>query len=471
MKRSPYKGTKVLVMGLGLHGGGVATARWFAMRGALVTATDLRSKEVLKPSLQKLKGLPITYVLGEHREEDFRTNEIIVVNPGVPRESRYLAIAKKAKRQIINDAALFFREVKGEVIGVTGTRGKTTTTSWIAELLRRHDPRVLPCGNTPQNAFLNELLRVEGTKTPIVAELSSWQLEHLPQTKRAPHIAVITNLYPDHLNRYEGMNAYANAKAGIFANQTEKDYLILNRDNEWCAFFAKKKRHSKLLYATTAILPERYDGIFVRHHHAVIRVNGKEHVGPSLEKFRAQYGVHNLSNVLLALLAIYLYDRTIVITEKELLKLRAPNMRQEIVKKWGDAIVVNDSCATSPDGVIAAIERFLARGSVVLITGGTDKELNYQELANCIATHRANIKLILLEGSGTTKLIQALKERTLDIPKTHATLESCVEEGLALMRSSHAPTLLFSPGGSSFEKFLHEFDRGEQFNALIKKLA
>src|SRR3989338_3470677 len=240
-KRKLLQGTKALVMGLGLHGGGVATAKWLVYHGATVTATDKRTKEVLAQSIKALRNIPIRYVLGEHRHEDFRRNDLVVVNPGVPRESEYLQTAMKSGNQIENDASLFFRYTTNPVIAVTGTRGKTTVTLWVATLLQKKYKDVLPSGNTPDNAFLKEFERLstcllrqkisqitDGENIPVVAEMSSWQLERFLSGGRAPHVSVITNLYPDHLNRYNGIRDYANAKANIFALQKPDDFLILN---------------------------------------------------------------------------------------------------------------------------------------------------------------------------------------------------------------------------------------------------
>jgi UDP-N-acetylmuramoylalanine--D-glutamate ligase len=172
-----------------------------------------------------------------------------------------------------------------------------------------------------------------------------------------------------------------------------------------------------------------------------------------------------------------LLEPTLSVTEREIMKLRAPRMRQEIVFKKGDLCVVNDSCATSPDGVIAAIKRFRTQGNIVLVTGGTDKELEFKELATVIASSIPIEHLVFLEGSATQKLLSSLAKhppmsrRGLDT-KVRKNLESCVKEALGIAKKLKGKTtILFSPGAASFEKFLHEFDRGEQFNVLIKKLA
>lgn len=471
LKPKLFEGRKVLVMGLGLHGGGVATAKWLVKEGAIVTATDKRTSAVLAPSLHALRGIPVAYVLSEHRHEDFASHDVIVVNPGVPRESEFLETAIAAGKIIVNDASLFFQFCPNPIIAVTGTRGKTTTTEWIAALLKIKYPLVRASGNTPENAFLKEFNRVKGKAIPVVAEMSSWQLEYLGESKRAPHIAVVTNLYPDHLNRYRGIKDYANAKANIFAGQHEDDFLILNADNDWTPYFLKKKPHALTFFISRKPLRKGLNGLFIRGGVMVFRFAGMEQKLCSVEKFVMRYGMHNLENLLDAVLAVKLFDPTIAISERIACSLPLPKMREEVVYRRGRLTVVNDSCATSPDGTMAAIARFARAGHVVLIAGGTDKKLEFSELARTIKKYIPANQLILLEGSATTKLEAALQlsRRGLD-KKSLKKLDSCVKEALRVARTLRGKTtILFSPGAASFEKFLHEFDRGEKFNALVKK--
>ena len=469
-----FNGEKALVMGLGLHGGGVATAKWLAHHGAHVTATDMRSSTVLAPSIHALKDVPMRYVLGAHEHEDFRTHDLIVVNPGVPRDSAYLRTAMLSGKRIENDASLFFRYATNPVIAVTGTRGKTTTTEWVSALLQKKYNAVRASGNTPANAFLKEFDRVYKKDIPVVAEMSSWQLEHLSRDIRAPHVAVITNLYPDHLNRYKGMRDYANAKANIFIGQHADDFLILNRDNEWTPYFIKKKPRAITFFISTKPLPRGVQGLSVKAGWLVFHFDGMEQKLFSIKKFLIMRGAHNLENLMNTVLAVKLFDPTVAVTERDVLRLPSPRMRQEEVGKKGRLTVVNDSCATSPDGTIAAIERFRKMGNIILITGGTDKVLEFEELAHTIKKHIPKDQLVLLEGSATTKLLLSLEQQKLSRfnldNRVHATLAECVAEAFRVARTLKGKTtILFSPGAASFEKFLHEFDRGEKFNALVKK--
>lgn len=496
-----FSGMKVLVMGLGLHGGGEATVKWLLRHGAKVTVTDTRDKGTLAPSLRVLRGLPIRFVLGKHRAKDFRSHDIIVVNPGVRRESEHLRIARMAGKTIENVVSLFFKFLKNPVIGVTGTRGKTTTTLWIAELLKKKYQGVRQSG-TPENALLEEFERVEGRNTPVVAELSSWQLEFLPQSGKAPHIAAITNVYPDHLNRYADINAYADAKANIFLHQHAWDMLVLNYDNLWYKYFLKKKPKSAVYYISKNVLPKKLSGAYVGNKKMIVRIDGKEQTLFSVVRFRKAYGEHNLENLLRAGLMAKLFAPSLKITERDVLALPIPHMRQEIIYKKGRLMIVNDSCATSPDGTIAAIRRFATtyqgralgirkgpplgrqKSNIILIIGGTDKELEFASLAREIKKYIPVSQLILLEGSATKKLKKELTKLRYGVPlEEYSTLKECVARAFHIARQYRGPTLridsqgrtsvlttiLFSPGATSFEKYLHEFDRGEDFNRLIKK--
>lgn len=466
-------GVKALVMGIGLHGGGVATIKWLVSQGAKVTATDMRTKEVLAPSLLPLKNLPITYVLGKHNKKNFQTADLVVVNPAVRRESEFLTLARKSGARIENDTSLFFEYDTHAKIAVTGTRGKTTATAFIAELLKQKYPHTRASGNTPENALLAEYNRIKGKDIPVVSELSSWQLEYLPTAKKAPHIALITNLFPDHLNRYKNINGYADAKANIFLNQHEDDFLILNKDNSWTKYFLGKRPKSSVFLISKKPLRGNENGIYVKNGVLIFHADNTEQKLFSIVKFTQIFGVHNLENLTGAVLAVKLFDPTVHIGEKEILKLALPKMRQQEIYKKGRIQIINDSCATSPDGTIAAILRFAQLGSkaskLVVITGGTDKDLEFSGLTKVIKKHIPLPQLILLQGSATTKLIKEFKNNKSQI-KSFETLTECVAEASTIAKQSKGKvTILFSPGAASFEKFLHEFDRGEQFNKLVKK--
>ncbi|MAF79822.1 UDP-N-acetylmuramoyl-L-alanine--D-glutamate ligase [bacterium] len=353
---------------------------------------------------------------------------------------------------------MFFNLVKNPIIAVTGTRGKTTTTNWIAHFLKAKWPNVQIAGNTPDNPLLNAISSLEkDSKTPVVVELSSWQLEFLDRADRAPDIAVITNLYEDHMNRYSSMEEYAMAKANIFKNQTKEQTLILNKDNEWTKWSLEQKPKSKILYSSSAEL-----------------TTGGITTGID--------GEHNTENLRMA----FVVANSMGISWKELgdltSSLPSVRFRQQYIYENDKLLIVNDSASTSPDAGIAAIRWFPEEARrkhlpLFLIAGGTDKGLSYEKWAEVLASEisryrdaeRLEFHLFLLEGSATDKMEKALsKYRDVEMSK-YQDLETLVQDVKKKIDEAGGGIIVFSPGAASFEKFKNEFDRGEQFGALAKK--
>ncbi len=470
-------------MGLGVLGGGIASTQWFLKRGAKVTVTDLRDKKRLAPSLKALgpAARRIKFVLGEHREEDFQNNDIIVVNPAVPRESRYLAAARRHGRMIVNDARIFFDEVKNPIVAVTGTRGKTTTVNWLNFILNASGQKALLGGNSSEVALLSLIAKLK-PKTTAVVELSSWQLEFLPDAKRAPDIAIITNLYPDHLNRYAGMHDYARAKAGIFRQQMKNQILILNAESKWTPFFLREKPKAQIYFFSTRMLPNGRRGVFIKNGALFFRSSeGTEEVLSSAAmRPLAGRGEHNLANFAAAALAAHLIGTPWFKIAGVIPHLPDVKYREEIILRRENLIIVNDSAATSPDATLAALRRFSKEAQVILIAGGTDKNLDFGPLARAIKKTLAPDRVLFLNGSATTKLMKELKrvgflvKRSRVFEKLPDILKSIqhTEYGINSCPSSIPYAkfcILFSPGAASFEKFKNEFDRGQKFTQYVRK--
>lgn len=456
------KGKKVLLMGLGILGGGVATAEWLLEQGAALTITDMKDAEALKVSLEKLDKHKknIKFVLGEHREEDFLNNEIIVVNPDVPIDNKFVKFAKENGKQIENELTLFFKFAPCKnIIGVTGTRGKTTTTNWIGHILKNagRDARVI--GNDPNRPFLSEIKHCN-KDTVAVLEMPSFQLEIFGESGMAPHIAVITNLYQDHLSRHKTMEQYALAKSNIFKNQKTEDFLLLDYKDEWTEFFEDQRPKSRIWFYQDYDFDGFYYSIF----------------SPD------EYGRHNLRNVLAAMTACKVFGLKDEEIMSGLKNLPSIEFRQQKIFENKMLQVYNDTTATSPEATIAAIERFhiwkqvcpipsLKRffpdtDNLILISGGTDRELEFSTWAETVKKYVKPENLILLSGSATEKM---KKELGWEKFNEFDTLEECFKESL-LRAHKKRSIILFSPASKSFEKFKNEFDRGEKFNELVKKL-
>lgn len=448
------KGKKVLQMGLGILGGGVATARFLIAEGALVTITDLKSAEYLESSLKKLEDLKdkITFVLGEHREQDFLENEIIVINPDVPADNKFVNLARENGKQIENELTLFYKFSKSKnIIAVTGTRGKTTTTNWTYHLLKSFNQDTLLVGNDPEKPFLGEISKVN-EETWVVMEVPSYQLEIVDGENFKPHIAVITNLYRDHINRHKTIEEYAGTKANIFCGQTEDDFLILNKENEWTDFFVGLSPEAKIL-----LFSEDMKVDFLNK-----------------EAFIKEWGEHNLLNLLSAILVAQNMGVVNESIKSAIPTLPQIKFRQEKVFESGDLEIYNDTAATSPEATIAALERFAQNPNLILIAGGTDRELEFKSWAEAIKKNLKPGNLVLLGGSATEKMKKELACQNDSVGRAwesfneFKTLEDCFDFAIQQYKKTEGKTtILFSPGCKSFEKFKNEFDRGEQFNELV----
>jgi len=471
------KGKKILVVGLGILGGGLATSLWLLKHGAKLTITDLKSEKDLKDPLKEIKKkagkIKINFVLGKHKEADFKNNEIIIVNPAVKTENNpYLEVAKKHKRKIENEITLFFRLARNPIIAITGTRGKTTTSTWTNHLLTGKYKKTFLGGNNPDFPVLSFVDKLK-PNVPVTLELSSAQLELLD--KNSPKIAVITNLYRDHLNRYATMEKYALAKANIFKNQKQNDYLILNYDNKWTNFFLKLKPKAKIYFISQKFLPKNKNGVFLEKDSVIWQENKKTEKLFKIKPFSQKWGHHNVINLITASLAVRLFGLSTSQIKKQINTLPQIKFRQETVYKDKKIIIINDSAGTSPEAVIAALKRFAKKGTnLVLIAGGTDKNLEFKDLAKTIKKIVPKKNAVFLNGSATKNLVLKLKKINFSSSyQIFENLKECLVYSFSLIKKSSAKNniILFSPGAASFEKFKNEFDRGKKFNDLVKNLA
>lgn len=460
-----FKGKKVLLVGLGQLGGGVKTAQFLAEQGAKLTITDMKPATDLKKTVRQLMRYDISFVFGEHREEDFLKADIVVFNQAVPFASKWVQFARKHGKQIESDLTLFLELLEQtsstDYIGVTGTRGKTTVTTWIHHLLR---PAIVG-GNMPTAGLLKIIGKILSSKKPqpIALELSSFQLEYMRKGLRAPHIAVVTNLYSDHLNRYKTLDVYADMKVNILRYQTKNDFLILNFDDPCKLIFLKEKPKAKVVYVSLKALPMDVDGLCFKRDEIVFQLNGKKNVVAEISGLSS----HQQYNLLVALLASHLAGKAWDMLTKRIATLPEIPFRQETVFSNKRITVINDSAATSPEGTIAAIEQFKKDiDTTAFICGGTDKALDFKGLAKVVKKTVPSKNLFLLNGSATRKLINELDTIHYVTTQPFESLDAIIR---AMAKRNDIKTLVLSPGAASFEKFKNEFDRGEQFNKTIKK--
>jgi len=458
MTSRDFANKRVLVLGLGLHGGGLATARWLVKHRAQVTVSDLKTRQALAPSINKLRGLPIKYVLGSHPLSLLNGCELIVQNPGVPADAPILRAARRRRIPIENEASLFLKLCPTKhLVAVTGTRGKSTTVSLLGAILRYEWPRVVVAGNIRDTVLLDVLDKLT-PRSRVVLELSSWQLEIIGQHKLRVPIAVITNILPDHLNRYASFRDYVKAKSMIFKHQLATDSLILNFDNPVTRRFKDTARAKVYLFSSRhRVVNGCYESWGVVFWSEAGRRKKMFATADLLLP-----GRHNLMNALAAVSAAKLMGAHLSAIQTAIKKFAGLHDRLELVRNWRGVSYYNDTTATSPDATIAALQA-LAK-SVVLIAGGTDKNLSYHTLARAIK--QSVSALILLPGTATVKLQHELRNyKKILLAKSMAQAVK-----LASQLTPANGIVLLSPGAASFGLFKHEFERGEEFCRAVKQL-
>lgn len=477
-----FQDSVVTVMGLGRYkqGSGLGAAKWLIRHGAQTIITDLKDEEELEESMslvmewyEKYREMypertiysPV-FVLGEHRKEDFVDVDCVVQNPGVPSESEFVVAAKEAGVSIESDVSLFFRFCPYPIVAVTGTKGKTTTTKMIGEMLELEDDRTVVAGNIKVSPLehLDEIL-LRGEPTLIVLELSSWMLESLPpafkEMGKGPEISVLTNVYPDHLNRYHSYGDYIHSKEIIFEWQSEEQYTVLNWDHETVRAMEARVK-GKLFWASREYHEE--NGCFAKDGKIVFRQEGKEEDVLAIDEI-ALKGEHNMENILTSVAAALLRGVSMENVRKILREFKGVSDRQELVREVDEITYINDTTATNPDSVIAALKRFGADGDIILIAGGVDKELQYDHLAEEIPKSCKHV--ILFEGTASDMLEKNIAGR---VPTTSGvkSMKEAVQTAKSLAASGDI--VLLSPGAASFNIFRNEFDRGEQFREEVRNL-
>jgi UDP-N-acetylmuramoylalanine--D-glutamate ligase len=457
------RGKRVLLVGLGVHGGGVGTAKWLLKQGALLRITDRKSAEVLKESVKEVgQGKNVTYILGKHEPADFRWADLIVYNPDVsPKNPAILALLpKKQNVMVANELTLFLERCLAKTIGITGTRGKTSTTLLITHILQAAKRSAIASGNVRGEPMLSILPRLKSDDIAVL-ELSSFQLELLPQVERKVDVAMMTNLHVDHLSRHGTMEEYAATKANLFRYQSADDTAVLNYDNAWVRKISRQVP-SRICWYTFG-KPQGKWCIFVKQGWVMERAFGAEEKLFPLSAW-PMAGAHQLSNLLAAIAAVRVHG----VTGKEIVRAlkswRGVPHRQEVVRTWKGHQYINDTTATSPDGALAALQVF---PKALFIVGGTDKQLTFNALAAGLAKKKS--RLVFLPGTATMKLQTALRRKGW---KGNYTPVESMEQAVltATQQARPGQAIVLSPGAASFGLFLHEFDRGEKFVAAVRRL-
>ena len=465
-KPQDLKDKRITIMGLGLNQGGLGVARFLAKAGAKILITDLKTEEELGPSLEKLKDFDVKYILGRHREEDFINTDMIIQNPAVPHNSKYLKIARKHKIPIKTDLDLFFQLCPSKnIIAVAGTKGKSTVSQLIYHIFKEAQKDAILAGNIGISVL--DILEKIHPQTWLILEISTWQMEGIRNRKFRPQTAVLTNILPDHLDRYPNYKEYIRSEKLIFKHQRPNDNLIVNYDNEETI---KIKKEAGLPIYWFSAKEKVEPGCYLKNDKLVFQSGEYKTTFAKISDLLLP-GLHNLENILAASTVSFIHNIPGNIILKALKNFPGIPYRLEFIGEVRGIKFYNDTCATTPEATLAALGSFTEQ-PVILFLGGKDKKLNYENFGEAIGKNKEIKKIILLQHpdyDASLKILSALKKH-LDSEKIILTSSLKVGVEAALQQAQENDLVLLSPAAASFGMFENEFDRGDQFNKIVKNL-
>jgi UDP-N-acetylmuramoylalanine--D-glutamate ligase len=445
-------GKRVLVVGLGRSG--VASALFLQSRGARVTVSDAKSEDQLREQIPTLLDAGIAVETGAHGERTFRNQDLIVVSPGVPVDAEPLVQARALGQPVIGEIELASQFLSGPIVAITGSNGKTTTTTLVGDIIAASGFKTLVGGNIGTPAI--SLAEQATPETTIVLEVSSFQLETI-RTFR-PKVAVVLNVTPDHLDRHGTFAAYVNAKARIFENQQADDFAVLNADDPTCVELANRTRAQVFWFSRER---EMESGAFVRDGHIIVRRNRSVQTILSVSDIPLK-GLHNLENILAAVCAAALMGCAAEKIRAAIVNFKAVEHRLEYVATIGGVEYYNDSKATNVDATMKALQSFPA--NIHLILGGKDKGSDYTVLNNLL---RERVKSVYTIGAAAEKIQSHIKGTTQIV--SSGTIESAVKQASA---AGHpGDVVLLAPACASFDQFQNYEHRGRVFKELVGQLA
>lgn len=434
-----FKDKKVTVMRIGLIGRGIGDTAYMAEAGAQITVVDAAPKEVMQPAVDALASFSnITFKFGPYNFDDFKDADFVLVGAGAPLDEPVLVACREAGVPLKQSAALFAELSQIPIVGITGTRGKSTVTHMIHHVLTSTFEGDILLGGNVRGLSNLQLLKQVQEDSIAVMELDSWQLQGFGWAKRSPHIAVFTNFMPDHMNYYHGdMDAYFADKANVFRYQQEHDVLITTPDVfEWSKKLPAATLGQEVVLADSSIIPD--------------------------DALLAMPGEHNRLNAALAYEAL----KALGLSEEEIFAGLAsfPGVegRLQYLGEYNDIKIYNDNNSTTPQATVMGL-RAVGNSddkNVILIAGGAYKEIDPAVLIEEIPEYCKTV--VLLPGTGTDKIKDMIE----------ATVVTSMKEAVALALAAGAPgdVLLFSPGFASFGMYKNEYERNDEFVSLIKQL-
>ncbi len=442
---------RVLVVGLGKSG--VASALFLARRGARVAVSDAKSEDQLREEIPLLLDQGISVETGQHDERTFRDQDLIVVSPGVAFDVPQLVHARQRGVPVIGEVELAARFLKGHIVAITGSNGKTTTTALAGDILSAGGHKALVGGNigTPAITFVDRAT----DDTWVVLEISSFQLETIETFH--PHVAVVLNVTPDHLDRHHTFENYVAAKARIFENQTASDFAVLNADNEPCVAMASNAKAPVRWFSR---LKEVANGAFVRGDQVMWRNENSARAILPLGEILLK-GAHNVENVLAAVCVGMVAGVEPAQIRRAVASFKAVEHRLEYVATVDGVDYYNDSKATNVDATMKALESF--PGRIHLILGGKDKGSDYSVLNDLL---KQRVKRVYTIGAAAAKIESQIRGTET---VAAGTLESAVRRASEM--ASAGDIILLAPACASFDQFDSFEHRGRAFKDLVRQLA
>jgi UDP-N-acetylmuramoylalanine--D-glutamate ligase len=444
----PLGGRRVTVMGLGLFGGGLGVTRFLVRSGARVTVTDSKSETELRESVEQLRPLPVTLKLGGHDERDFREADLVIVNPAVPETNPYLKLA----RALETEMNLFFKLCRAtQILGVTGSNGKTTTTTLIGEILKKHPKRSWVGGNI--GISLLESLPEIAPDHLVALELSSFQLENLGMLDRSPRVGVVLNISPNHLDRHGTMENYISAKRQIVARADTK---VLNWDDSTVRGFADASPGRSSYFSLNERPPA---GAWA--HDGTIELSSTR-LDVRRRKIPGWFNLANMAAAATATEALSPWDGWKASCEEVFNGFPGVEHRLEFVAEKGGIKYYNDSKATDAEATIAALETL--PGPFVLILGGFDKKTPWEAFASAVAARPVRAAVLMGQTAPAIEAALRAASRVPEIVRV-ASLADAVR-----VPAKPGETVLLSPACASWDMYRNFTERGLQFKTLVAAL-
>lgn len=444
------KDKNILVIGMALSG--ISAAKLCMNKQANVTVYDGKTKEQLKDSLELFHEIQPKFLLGEFDYSILKSTDLIIISPGVPTDLLFITEAVNNNIPVISEIELAYRLCKAPIVAITGTNGKTTTTTLVGEIIKKHCEDTYVVGNIgiPFSSVVTKIPQ-EGR---VVAEISSFQLETIHHFH--PKVSAILNITPDHLNRHKTYENYINAKLRITENQSKEDYCIINYDNEICRKLAKEI-NSTIIFFSKNSLSER--GVYIKDNLVCSNINGEEITIIEVN----QLGEHNVENIMAAIAICVCMDIPIDIIYEVINNFKGVAHRVEYVTTINDVKYFNDSKATNEDAAINGINSM--KSDIILIGGGMDKGGTFDDFIN---SFNGKVKGLILLGETASIIENVANKYGFNNVYRVNNLQEAVNKAYKIAKPGE--NVLLSPACASWDMFKNFEERGNLFKAYVKEL-